>query len=210
VLGVLALVLGFMSLTATTASADEVEQVCEALDTGHIDPSGEPTEITITAPEGMLIDAVCVKAGSVNNENGPVVIVYDPPMAEVTFIYPGGKAISHYSVSYVPVPTDTPTVPTDTPTVPTDTPTVPTDTPTVTDTPTEPVDTPTDVTVLPSETEPPNGTDTPTVLPTEVDAGINGTSGGNTWALPLIGAGLALLVMAVALVVRRPRGTHQF
>jgi len=49
------------------------------------------------------------------------------------------------------------------------------------------------------------------VLPTEVDAGITTTSSGSPWATPLIGAGLALLVMAGALmVVRRPRGSHQF
>src|SRR5215204_3654672 len=88
--------------TDTTSAAAVVEQVCDELTSGKINVD-EPNvyEITITAPAGNLITGYCVKAGSVNNENGPVYVELDEPVASVTFKYKDGtKEISHYSYSY--------------------------------------------------------------------------------------------------------------
>jgi LPXTG-motif cell wall-anchored protein len=75
------------------------------------------------------VSGYCVKAGSINNGNGPVYVAVDPPQASVTFGYPGGKDISHYSATFVDIPEDTtPTVPQTAPTVPEETPTVPEET----------------------------------------------------------------------------------
>ena len=79
------------------------DQVCSGLDSGKIDISGSTGSITVTAPEGKLIDGYCVKAGSVQNGNGPSYHEVNPPQQTITITYPGGKDISHYSVSYVDV-----------------------------------------------------------------------------------------------------------
>ncbi|MDF0514837.1 hypothetical protein PX701_14490 [Agromyces sp. H3Y2-19a] len=72
--------------------------------TDKIDTTGDPKTVTVTAPDGKLIDYYCVKAGSVKNGNGPQIIDVEPPAKTVTITYPGGKAISHYSVHYVDEP----------------------------------------------------------------------------------------------------------
>jgi hypothetical protein len=96
--------------------------VCPPLDSGKIDVSGEQTSITVTAPAGFLIDAYCVKAGSTQGgTGGPVIVPVDPPQKSVTITYPSGKAISHYSVSYVPISTPTTPPPTTTTKPPTST-----------------------------------------------------------------------------------------
>ena len=120
-------------------------QVCGGLDTGKIDTPNGPGSVTVTAPSGKLVSGYCVKAGSAQNGNGPVYVTVNPPQPSVTFSYPGGKDISHYSASFVGVPVETtPTVPETTPTVPETTPTVPETTPTVPETtPTIPDTTPT-------------------------------------------------------------------
>lgn len=83
-------------------------QVCPAGDSGKIDVQGDQTSITLSAPDGKLITGYCVKAGSVNNDNGPVYVPVQPPTAMVTITYPGGKAISHYSLFYTDAPTPPP------------------------------------------------------------------------------------------------------
>src|SRR5215218_1341903 len=52
--------------------------------------------VAATAPAGFLIDGYCVKAGSSNQGDGPVMVPVNPPQATVTISYPGGKAVSHY------------------------------------------------------------------------------------------------------------------
>lgn len=97
------LVAGGVALAAAPASATpEHEGVCQNLDTGHIPGAG--TSMDITAPEGKLIAEVCVKAGSVNNGNGPEYTTVDPALASLTIAHSSGKDISHYSVRYVNVP----------------------------------------------------------------------------------------------------------
>ena len=87
------------------------DQVCPDLDTGKI--SANQQTVKITAPDGYLIDSYCVKAGSANQGDGPVIVDVNPPVKSLTISYPGGKDISHYSVSYVRegTTTDTPKTP---------------------------------------------------------------------------------------------------
>lgn len=62
-----------------------------------IDTSGDPQVVTVDAPDGYLIDGYCVKAG-----RDTTFVSVDPPEASVDISSPNGKAVSHYSVSYVP------------------------------------------------------------------------------------------------------------
>lgn len=98
------------ALGTTTAIAQEnpdEDKVCDALDSGKIDVSGGTT-LTITAPEGKLIDEYCVKAGSVNQGLGPEYVDVNPPKESVEIMHTSGKDISHYSVGYTDAPPETP------------------------------------------------------------------------------------------------------
>jgi len=94
---------GVLALMSPASGAVN-EGVCPGV---HVDPPGEPTSVTITAPAGFLISSVCVKAGSIQQGDGPEIVTYSPPVASVTFEHSSGKAISHYAVTYVPVGTST-------------------------------------------------------------------------------------------------------
>jgi hypothetical protein len=121
-IGALALAIGFVIMGG---SALANEQVCPELDSGKFDEPGKKTKVTVSAPDGSLIDGYCVKAGSANQGLGPEFGTVDPPKASVTISHSSGKDISHYSLSYVedpnaepdPEPTDEPT---DDPTPPPD------------------------------------------------------------------------------------------
>lgn len=82
-------------------------QVCANLD-HKVDVTGKHKAIEWEAPEGMLIDRYCVKAGSINQGDGPVYVQLTPAVESVVITHPSGKDISHYSVSYVPVGEVTP------------------------------------------------------------------------------------------------------
>jgi hypothetical protein len=116
-IGALALAIGFVILGG---SALANEQVCPGLDSGKIDENGNKTKVTVTAPDGYLIDQYCAKAGSAKQGYGPELVTVDPPQESVTISHSSGKDLSHYSVSYVavegepdPEPTDEPTPPSD-------------------------------------------------------------------------------------------------
>jgi len=97
---VLMLALVLPALRANAADGN----VCPPGDSGKIDVPGDQLSVTVTAPAGYLISGYCVKAGSVQGgTGGPVFVVVNPPQKTVTITYPGGKAVSHYSVTYVPV-----------------------------------------------------------------------------------------------------------
>ena len=81
------------------ANASDSGQVCSGLDSGKIDTTGDPGSVTVSAPDGQLITGYCVKAGSTKNGGGPVYKTV-APTESLTLTYPGGKAISHYSLSY--------------------------------------------------------------------------------------------------------------
>jgi hypothetical protein len=95
------------TLESSEESSNGVGNVCPPLDSGKIDTPDGPLSVTVPnddveLPEGALIDEYCVKAGSPNQEEGgPILVPVDPPASSVTFSYPGGKEISHYSVSFV-------------------------------------------------------------------------------------------------------------
>jgi hypothetical protein len=109
VLVVLAAAFATVAFYATPAFADHNANHCPAGDSGVINTVGDPTSVTVTAPEGFLISGYCVKAGSENSGDGPVNVVVDPPEESVTITYPGGKAVSHYSYTLVAVTTTTTT-----------------------------------------------------------------------------------------------------
>lgn len=116
--GLVLLLIGGLAAVATATPPDG--QICPALDSGKIDTTGDPLSVTFTAPDGYLIDGFCVKAGSATQGLGAEFVTVDPPQKTVTITHSSGKAVSHYSVSYVKVPpTTTTTVPeTTTTTVP--------------------------------------------------------------------------------------------
>jgi hypothetical protein len=93
--------------TAGIVGAQGQADVCPDLDTGKIDPPGEPTSVTITAPEGQVIVQVCIKAGSGQQEEGPEFFTFDPGVTTITLSHSSGKAISHYSVEFADVPPPT-------------------------------------------------------------------------------------------------------
>lgn len=66
-----------------------------------INTSGDPISVTVNAPAGYLIDLYCVKAGTVAE-----FINVAPPQASVTITAPSGKAVSHYSLRFVPATTE--------------------------------------------------------------------------------------------------------
>ena len=49
--------------TSVASAAPPLGQLCPSFDTGHLS-ANDQTSYTIYAPEGQLIVAVCVKAGS--------------------------------------------------------------------------------------------------------------------------------------------------
>jgi hypothetical protein len=99
-IGALSLAIGFVILGG---SALANEQVCPGLDSGKIDEPGNKTKVTVTAPDGQLIDQYCAKAGSAKQGYGPELVTVDPPQKSVTISHSSGKDLSHYSVSYVAV-----------------------------------------------------------------------------------------------------------
>ena len=76
------------------------EGVCQPQDAHQFDASG-PSH-TIYAPEGKVIIAVCVKAGSIQQGNGPENVPGIPAegVESLTFSHSSGKNISHYVVTY--------------------------------------------------------------------------------------------------------------
>lgn len=79
----------------------------------HMSPTadGDLTTETYTAPEGFLISGFCVKAGSINQGDGPEYTPVDPPAESITFYHSSGKDISHFSVALVEVPDEDVPVP---------------------------------------------------------------------------------------------------
>lgn len=80
------------------AHATQPDFICEPLDSGKIDTIGDPATVTVTAPDGFLIDGYCVKAGTTK-----YFIVVDPPTATVIVDHPDKDSVSHYSLSYVAI-----------------------------------------------------------------------------------------------------------
>lgn len=83
-------------------------QVCAGLDSGKHDVVGDHKTVTVTAPAGFVITDYCVKAGSIQQGNGPVYVQLSEPVESITFGHPSGKDVSHWSVSWVPAPSPEP------------------------------------------------------------------------------------------------------
>ena len=81
-------------------AAPDHNQVCPG---EHIKPADPTKSVTVTAPEGHVITEYCVKAGSANQNNGPEYTrgLYD---TEVTISHSSRKDISHYVVTFEPIP----------------------------------------------------------------------------------------------------------
>jgi hypothetical protein len=92
--------LGLAAPVASAAPSDG--KVCDDLDSGKIDTTGDPQAVQVTAPAGSLISGYCVKAGS--TDAGPVYVTLDQPVASLSLTSPSGKDVSHYSLSYVAAP----------------------------------------------------------------------------------------------------------
>lgn len=75
-------------------------QICPEWDSGKIDVPDGVMSIELTAPAGVEITAVCVKAGSANQGLGAQITYYSPAQLTVTVSHYSGKDISHYSVMY--------------------------------------------------------------------------------------------------------------
>ena len=91
----------FFVVAMPTAAQAKVEPViCPSYapnGTDKIDTSGDPQFVHVVAPEGFLIGGYCVKGGLVTD-----IVTLDPPVAELDIFVSNGKAVSHYSVWYVP------------------------------------------------------------------------------------------------------------
>lgn len=199
-----------LGLHMASASAANEGQVCDGLSSGKVDVSGSHTTVTVTAPDGFLIDEYCVKAGSINQGLGPVYVQVDPPQASVTFGYPDGKDISHWSVHWIPVETTTTT---SGPSTTTSSPSSTSSTTATTAPPSSTTSTPSTTTTVSSpSTTSPEETTTPTTVflgtasrlarPT---AGISELpfTGGHAWDLALLG--MLVLVAGVVMVSARKR-----
>ena len=96
-------VAGFVLLGAgmAPASAAPTEgQICPAWDSGRIDVADGIQSLEVTAPDGLEIVAVCVKAGSAKQGLGVQIDYLSYSQLTVTLSHYSGKDISHYSVKY--------------------------------------------------------------------------------------------------------------
>ncbi len=95
--------------TIAAADAEPQEGVCPQYDTGH-QSANDQTEFTYTAPEGQVIVALCVKAGSIKQGDGPENVPEAVGETSYTFDHSSGKEISHFSVDLASVPKPAPVV----------------------------------------------------------------------------------------------------
>ena len=108
-----------LSLSAAALPAAHDGQVCPPLDSGKVDTTGDPATVTVTAPDGYAVGTVCIKAGSVNQGNGPEFTETDHEATSVTLGHSSGKAVSHWSANFVPLLADPDPEPPDGPVDPT-------------------------------------------------------------------------------------------
>ena len=92
-----ALIIAPFGIGAATA-APPTGNVCAEYSTGHVTPPTPVKQVTYTAPEGQIILAVCVKAGSAKQGLGPEAVTVPDGATTITFSHSSGKDIGHYSV----------------------------------------------------------------------------------------------------------------
>jgi hypothetical protein len=91
-----------------TKPTEPNEGVCSGTHLVADDGANDEGTETYTAPEGFLISAYCVKAGSIKQGDGPEYITLDQPVASITITHSSGKDISHFSVTLVEIPDEEP------------------------------------------------------------------------------------------------------
>lgn len=99
------LALPVIALSSAPAQAEDDGndgKVCLGLDSGKIDTTGDPQTVTVHAPAGQLVTGYCVKAGSLQQGNGPVYVELEEATDVLVIRHPSTKAVSHYSLSYGP------------------------------------------------------------------------------------------------------------
>lgn len=90
-------------VAAAPATATQPEIICnEAGFETKVNTTGDPATVTYTAPEGYLVDAYCVKAGTTK-----FIIPVSPPSATVTIDHPEKDSVSHYQVRLIEAPKQT-------------------------------------------------------------------------------------------------------
>lgn len=92
-----------LATSAAAAPAESDGRVCPPFDTGRVNTSGEPATVTVTAPEGYALGTICIKAGSAQQGNGPELYTAGPGATTLTLGHSSGKAVSHWSASFVPL-----------------------------------------------------------------------------------------------------------
>lgn len=85
---------------APANAAPPAGQLCPTWDSGRIDVSNGIASLEITAPAGLEITGVCVKAGSASQGFGAQITYLDHSQPSVTLAHDSGKDLSHYSVMY--------------------------------------------------------------------------------------------------------------
>lgn len=80
------------AMPANAHDDDGGDKVCDALDSGKIDTHGDPQTVTVTAPAGQKIVSYCVKAGSINQGDGPVYVTLAEPVT--TLVIPGSESVT--------------------------------------------------------------------------------------------------------------------
>lgn len=106
---VAAVTLGLGGFIATQANADQPSFICTETGEGwqaKVDTTGDPATVTVTAPEGFLIDAYCVKAGAA--EDAKVIVQVIPPAATVVIDHPTKDSVSHYQIHLIPIVEESP------------------------------------------------------------------------------------------------------
>jgi LPXTG-motif cell wall-anchored protein len=91
---------------ASAVSGDLCKDIITEGENGWTDISdgSEDNTVHYEAPDGFLIDAYCVKAGS--EPDAAVIIDVDPPVSEIDIDHPVKDSVSHYAVHLIPAPED--------------------------------------------------------------------------------------------------------
>ena len=240
VLGASALLVAGLVVSPTVAFAAPVltgsgqhlpeAKVCADYDSKKQETTGDPMQVTVTAPEGKLISGYCVKAGSVKQgagEGGVYFVELDEPAASVVITYPwgDGRDISHYALEYIDAvtepspeptvpaePTPEPTVPaepTPEPTVPAEEPTTPAEEPVDDEAsaePTEPAAAPVEGGAEPADNSAaPAGTGDTTPSASAAESAVLAATGAST-AIGFALIALALVGGGMTLMVLRRKG----
>ena len=86
------------SLLLATTPASAAGGVCDDLDTGRVNVTGNQQTVTATAPTGSLITGYCVKSSS--GGTAPEYVTLAEPLGGLVLRHSGGGQVIHYSLSF--------------------------------------------------------------------------------------------------------------